>query len=197
METNQTLFSKMLRKVKLKVLKGYVGSPPFNQAKMHCHAFFAFIDARRRWEEQQILTPAPAPLAATAPLAVDASAPAPAPAPLAVDAPAPLEKSVRCCATTNAGKRCRTKTIAADGLCTMHRTHGDKKKEAPMSHRRGSRESDDYDAFCRSYYDILRELYNVAGDEMEEEFIRFTTLGRGAYNAFHAKNFPEFRKHIR
>lgn len=132
---------------------------------MNCHAFFAFIDARRRWEEQQI--PAPA--------------------------PALLEKSVRCCATTNAGKRCRMKTSAADNLCALHRAHGDKKKPTLPPKQK---ESEDYDKFCRSYSNILRELYNVAGDEMADEFIRFKTLGRGRYNEFHARAFPKFRNHI-
>ncbi len=115
-----------------------------------------------------------------------------------------MVKAVRCCATTNAGKRCRTKTTAADGLCASHRTHG--KKAAPptltpmalaLVRNEIRDESDDYKAFFRAYYDILRELYNVAGDEMGEEFIRFKTIGRGAYNSYHAKKFPQFREHIR
>ena len=34
-----------------------------------------------------------------------------------------------------------------------------------------------FNAFCREYYDGLREAYNVAGAEMEEWFEEFKKLG--------------------
>lgn len=168
----------------MKVLKGYGESPPpFKQAKMNAHALFAFIDARKRWEEQQ------------AKLALKESAKAEA---------AMVRAKNRCTATTLGGTRCRCRADAEGGMCATHRRHGDKKvpeqtlsaEELAAVNEEIRAGSEDYDAFCSSYYNILRELYNVAGDEMAEEFIRFKTLGRGAYNEFHAKKFPTFRDHI-
>jgi hypothetical protein len=106
-----------------------------------------------------------------------------------VVAPA-LVVAVRCSATTNAGKRCRCRTTAENGLCATHAHVA--VALVPMK----KKSSANYDKFCRSYYNILRELYNVAGDEMEDEFVRFKTLGRAGYNAFHSANFPTFCNHI-
>jgi hypothetical protein len=150
---------------------------------MNCHAFFAFIDARKRWEERQ------------AKLALKEAAKTEA---------AMTRAKKRCTATTAAGTRCRCHADVEGGMCATHRRHGDKKAPEPTLTAEElaavkeeiRTESEDYDQFCRSYYNILRELYNVAGDEMAEEFIRYKTLGRGAFNAFHVKTFPKFREHI-
>lgn len=145
--------------------------------------FFAFIDARKRWEEQQ------------AKLALKEAAKAEA---------AIVRSKKRCTATTTAGTRCRCQADAEGGMCATHRRCGDKKAPEPTLTAEElaavkeeiRTESEDYENFCRSYYNILRELYNIAGDEMGEEFIRFKTLGRGGYNDFHTKKFPKFREHI-
>jgi hypothetical protein len=50
-----------------------------------------------------------------------------------------------------------------------------------------------FDAFCQRYYETLRELYNVAGDEMEDEFAVYRRLGRKAYEADHMRRHPGFR----
>ena len=55
-------------------------------------------------------------------------------------------------------------------------------------------ESETFLAFAREYYPLLRELYNVAGAEMAEQYIDFKRLGRGAYNDKHSKAYPNFRK---
>ena len=73
---------------------------------MNCHALFAFIDARKRWDEQQ------------AKKALKAAA--------AADAAAEREKK-RCTATTKAGSQCRCSANRDDGLCATHR-----KQKAPI-----------------------------------------------------------------
>lgn len=141
--------------------------------------FFAFIDARKRWEEQQ------------AKLALKEAAKAEA---------AMVRAKKRCSATTLAGTRCRCHADVEGGMCATHRRCGqrsiEKAPEPTLTTEELATESEDYDKFCQSYYNILRELYNVAGDEMADEFIRFKTLGRAGYNAFHARAFPKFRDHI-
>ena len=97
----------------------------------------------------------------------------------------------RCSATTTGGKRCRC-SAGEDGLCASHRAHGDKKLPPP---RLGAKDAG-YAKFCRSYYDILRELYNVAGEEMQEEYIRYRTIGRAAFNDLHSKRYSGFRSRI-
>jgi hypothetical protein len=150
---------------------------------MNCHALFALIDARKRWEEQQTK------------LALKEAAKAEA---------AMVRAKKRCSATTAAGTRCRCHADAEGGMCATHRRHGDRKTPEPTLtteelaavNEEIRTESEDYQQFCRSYYNILRELYNVAGAEMAEEFIRFKTLGRGRFSDFHTKKFSKFREHI-
>lgn len=109
----------------------------------------------------------------------------------------------RCSGTTLSGKRCRNKA-GTDSLCPPHREHGDKKQTPSVLtpeglaavHQEIRTDSDAYNAFCRSYYNILRELYNVAGEEMADEYIRFKTLGRAKFNAFHKKAYPSFLQFI-
>jgi hypothetical protein len=69
---------------------------------MNCHALFAFIDARKRWDEQQ------------AKKAMKAAA--------AEEAAREREKK-RCTAATKSGSRCRCTANGEDGLCATHRKH--------------------------------------------------------------------------
>lgn len=106
---------------------------------------------------------------------------------------------------TTSGKRCRCRA-GDDGLCAPHRDHGDK-KQAPPTLSAEERAAIDaeflrevaetcYAKFCRSYYDILRELYNVSEEGMEDEYIQYLTIGRTAFNALHSKTYTGFCSRI-
>ncbi len=73
---------------------------------MNCHALFAFIDARKRYDEQQ------------AKKALKAAAAAEA----AAEAATQREKK-QCTAATKSGSRCRCTSNGEDGLCATHRKH--------------------------------------------------------------------------
>lgn len=111
----------------------------------------------------------------------------------------------RCSATTLSGKRCRC-SAGDDGLCATHRKHGDKKEvvEKFKEERRALMpapkpaaieavdDEREYNEFGREYYNVLRELYNVAGAEMREEFESYKSMGREAYDAMHTSFNPRF-----
>lgn len=42
-------------------------------------------------------------------------------------------------------------------------------------------DEEEYEEFCREYYDVLRSHWNVAGEEMHEEFERYKKMGESAY----------------
>jgi hypothetical protein len=93
-----------------------------------------------------------------------------------------------------------------DGICSSHRTHGDKKPppstlskdqlRAIQAEFLSESENTGYAKFCHRYYTILREMYNVAGEEMQEQYIQYRTMGRSAFNALHSKKYSGFRSEI-
>lgn len=109
----------------------------------------------------------------------------------------------RCTAVTSSGKRCRCNAAAGSERCANHasaQTYGVRTpsaEELALYRAEIEREDAEYKSFYRAYYNTLREFYNVAGAEMQDEYVSYRTYGLSNYNKMHEKQYKGFLEMVK
>jgi hypothetical protein len=109
----------------------------------------------------------------------------------------------RCAAKTSTGRRCKCAAAADSDRCANHATavtYGSCEMtpaDEAVWRTEATCGDPEFVVFSRAYYNTLRELYNVAGAEMVDEYVSYRCLGLSGYNKMHEKRHKGFHAMVK